>query len=247
MGIFTAEFIATALVILLGNGVVASCLLKNTKCDFGGAAQWLVITTGWGFAVFVGVVVSSNVSGAHLNPAVTLGLAIAGRISWNIVPIYIAGEFLGACLGAFLVYLFYKDHFKITEDESLKRACFCTEPAIRNYFSNFFSEFLATFVLIFVILYLSGASINLPNTNAQIGLGSIGALPVAILVWAIGLSLGSTTGYAINPFRDLAPRLVLSILPLKTKADWGYALVPILGPFLGATFAACVYLVINLD
>lgn len=245
MNIFLAEFIGTTLMILLGNGVVATCCLKGTKCGGSEAAQWMVITTAWGFAVFVGVIVAGPISGAHLNPAVTLGLAIAHKISWNLVPSYIVGEFFGAILGALLVWIFYKDHFKITDDESLKRACFCTEPAIRNYSSNVFSEFLGTFVLIFVILYITGASINLPHEhNAQIGLGSIGALPVAILVWVIGLSLGSTTGYAINPFRDLCPRLVLHFLPLRTNSDWSYAWVPILGPLIGASIAAILYNII---
>lgn len=246
MGIFTAEFIGTALMILFGNGVVATCLLKNTKCDFGGSAQWLVITTGWGFAVFIGVVVAGSASGAHLNPIVTLALFLTGKTPLELCPLYLSGEFLGAAFGAFLVWLFYKDHFKITEDEGLKRACFCTEPAIRNFASNFFSEFIASFVLILVILSITGASIALANDNsAQIGLGSIGALPVTFLVWAIGLSLGSTTGYAINPCRDFSPRLVLSFLPLGVKADWSYAWIPFFAPILGASTAALVFNVLS--
>lgn len=242
MNIFLAEFIGTALMILLGNGVVASCCLKDTKCGGAGAAQWMVITTAWAFAVFVGVIVASPISGAHLNPAVTLGLALANKVAWNLVPSYIAGEFLGACFGALLVYIVYRDHFNATNDEALKRACFCTEPAIRKYNQNLLSEFIATFVLIFTILYIASPSIHLGNgIPAQIGLGSIGALPVAILVWSIGLSLGSTTGYAINPFRDLGPRIVLQLLPLKVNSDWPYAWVPIIGPLMGATLAAFIY------
>ncbi|CAM4061327.1 aquaporin family protein [Campylobacter hepaticus] len=141
MGIILAEFIGTALLILLGNGVVATCLLKNTKCDFGGSAQWLVITTAWSFAVFVGVTVAGPISGAHLNPAVTLSLVITQKLSLALVPSYLLGQFLGAGFGALLVYIFYYDHFKITEDEGLKRACFCTEPAIRNYKLNFLVNF----------------------------------------------------------------------------------------------------------
>ncbi|RQD67849.1 aquaporin family protein [Campylobacter hepaticus] len=243
MGIILAEFIGTALLILLGNGVVATCLLKNTKCDFGGSAQWLVITTAWAFAVFVGVTVAGPISGAHLNPAVTLSLVITQKLSLALVPSYLLGQFLGAGFGALLVYIFYYDHFKITEDEGLKRACFCTEPAIRNYKLNFFSEFLGSFVLIFVILYITGANIVFPDIeDVKIGLGSIGALPVAILVWAIGLSLGSTTGYAINPCRDLSPRIVLSILPMKVKCDWSYAWIPVLGPIFGSSVASILYL-----
>lgn len=240
MSIFTAEVIGTALMILLGNGVVATCVLKGTKCGDGG--HWLIITTAWAFAVFVGVTVAGPISGAHLNPAVTLGLALAGKLEWSLVPTYLAGELIGAMLGAFIVWLVYKDHFAITEDMDAKAACFCTAPAIRNYPSNFLSEMVGTFVLIFVILHIEGASIFLgEQSSAQIGLGSIGALPVAILVWVIGLSLGSTTGYAINPVRDFGPRLVLSILPLKAKSDWSYAWVPVLGPIVGGGLAAVVY------
>lgn len=240
MSIFTAEVIGTALMILLGNGVVATCVLKGTKCGDGG--HWLIITTAWAFAVFVGVTVAGPISGAHLNPAVTLGLALVGKLEWSLVPTYLAGELIGAMLGAFIVWLVYKDHFAITEDMDAKAACFCTAPAIRNYPSNFLSEMVGTFVLIFVILHIEGASIFLgEQSSAQIGLGSIGALPVAILVWVIGLSLGSTTGYAINPVRDLGPRLVLSILPLKAKSDWSYAWVPVLGPIVGGGLAAVVY------
>lgn len=245
MNIFTAEVLGTALMILLGNGVVASCVLKGTKCSDSPAA-WIIITTAWAFAVFIGVSVAGDTSGAHLNPVVTISLAIAGRVAWNLVPSYIAGEFIGAFIGAFLVYVFYKDHFSITDDEASRRACFCTEPAIRNYTRNFISEFIGAFVLIFVILHLSGANISLAaDANAQIGLGSIGALPVAILVWAIGLSLGSTTGYAINPVRDLAPRICLALLPLKTRADWAYAPIPVIAPLLGGAVAALLFIILN--
>ncbi len=240
MNIFIAEIIGTALMILLGNGVVATCVLKGTKC--GDGAHWLIITTAWAFAVFVGVTVAGPISGAHLNPAVTLGLVLSGKLHSNLMPIYFAGELIGAMLGAFLVYIFYKEHFKITEDNKVRAACFCTSPAIRKYSSNFFSEMLGSFVLIFVILHISEASISINiDSSAQVGLGSIGALPVAILVWVIGLSLGSTTGYAINPARDLGPRIVLSMLPLKANCDWAYSWVPIVGPFIGAALASLVY------
>ncbi|MDO4637140.1 MAG: MIP/aquaporin family protein [Lautropia sp.] len=245
MNILTAEIIGTALMILLGNGVVASCSLKNTHASGSG---WIVITAAWGFAVFVGVTVAGPVSGAHLNPAVTLGLALAHKTPWASVPTYLLGEFLGAMLGALCVWLFFRDQFAATEDEGAKKACFCTGPAIRNLPNNFFCETLATFVLIFVIFHIMGdGSITLPGqtTATPIGLGTIGALPVTLLVWVLGLSLGSTTGYAINPARDLGPRLVLTLLPLNVRPDWSYAWVPGLGPILGAMLAAGLYLLLQ--
>ncbi|MDD3723168.1 MAG: aquaporin family protein [Lutibacter sp.] len=245
--IFIAEILGTMLLILLGNGVVANVVLKGTK---GNNSGWIVISTGWALAVFVGVVVAGPYSGAHLNPAVTIGLAAAGKLSWNLVPEYLAGEMVGAMLGAFLVWLFYKDHFKVTEDEVGKRACFCTVPAIPNTFSNLISEIIGTFVLVFVIFYLAGPELSLKggavemgvvDARAVVGLGSIGAVPVAFLIWAIGLSLGGTTGYAINPARDLGPRIMHAILPVKGSSDWGYAWIPIAGPIIGAVAAAILF------
>lgn len=227
--------------ILLGNGVVANVVLKDTKGSNGG---WIVITTAWAFAVFVGVVVAGPYSGAHLNPIVTLALAIAGKFPWENVPIYIAGEFIGAMIGSFLVWVTYKDHFDRTEDGPTKAAAFCTAPAIRNTPVNFINEVVGTFVLITSILFITGAEIT--ATRQPIGMGSIGALPVSIVVWVIGLSLGGTTGYAINPARDLGPRIVHALLPIKNKAgnDWGYAWIPVLGPIVGASLAAVVYLLL---
>lgn len=244
---FIAEVIGTALLILLGNGVVASCVLKNTKT---GGGNWMVITTAWAFAVYVGVVVAGPVSGAHLNPAVSIGFATAGLFAWSDVPMYIVAQFLGAMMGTTLVWLFFADHFAITEDQGAKRACFCTEPAIRNLPRNFMNEVLGTFVLLFVIFYIQGgATITLPHTDTAtpIGLGSIGALPVAILVWSIGLSLGSTTGYAINPARDAGPRLVLTALSkkLNTPADWAYGWIPASAPVLGAILAAWLFMLLK--
>ena len=241
MSPFIAEVVGTMLLILLGNGVVAACCLKDTK---SGAAGWIVITTAWAFAVFVGVVVAGPYSGAHLNPAVSIGLAAAGKFAWGSVVPYILAQFIGAMTGALLVWFFYQDHFKITDDEGLKRACFCTSPAIRNLPVNFISEVVGTFVLVFVVFYISDGKIDLPGDRESltVGLGSVGALPVAILVWAIGLSLGATTGYAINPARDLGPRLVLSRLSfLKTSPDWSYSWVPVAGPIAGAVVAAILY------
>ncbi len=242
MSILVAEILGTMLLILLGNGVVANVVLKGTK---GNGAGWIEITTAWALAVFVGVVVAGPDSGAHLNPAVTIGLAAAGKITWAIVPEYLAGEMIGAMIGAFLVWLFYKDHFKVTEDEEGMLACFSTGPAIKNTFSNLMSEIIGTFVLVFVIFYLAGPKLDLigdVDARAIIGLGSIGAVPVAFLVWVIGLALGGTTGYAINPARDLGPRIMHSILPVKGKSDWGYAWIPVVGPIIGCLIAAYLYM-----
>lgn len=239
MNIYVSEFIATAIMILLGGGVVANVVLKGTK---GNDSGWIVITTAWALAVFVAVIVAGPHSGAHLNPAVTVALAIANVFEWGKVPGYILAQLGGAMMGSFLVWIFYKDHFDATDDKGLKAAPFATSPAISNKLSNLFSEILGTFVLIFVIFYITGGELGEEKT--PIGLGSVGALPVAFLVWVIGLSLGGTTGYAINPARDLGPRIVHYIIPLKGKGDsnWGYAWVPIVGPIIGATLAALLHL-----
>lgn len=239
---FIAEIIGTMLMILLGNGVVANVVLKGTK---GNDSGWIVITTGWAFAVFVGVTVAGPISGAHLNPAVTLGLALIGKFEWALVPIYIIAQIIGAMLGAFFVWLSHKDHFAATDDEGKKLACFSTGPAVRNTFSNLTSEIIATFVLIFTIFYIAGPEIILYSDNtAKIGLGTVGALPVTILVWAIGLSLGGTTGYAINPARDLGPRIMHALLPIKGNSDWSYAWIPIIGPIIGSSLAAALYILL---
>jgi glycerol uptake facilitator protein len=239
MSPFMAELIGTFLLMLLGDGVVANVLLNDTK---GHNSGLLVITTAWGLAVFVGVVVAGPYSGAHLNPAVTIGLAIAGKFAWaNVLP-YIIAQMLGAFGGSFLVWVMYYDHFKRTDDPAAILAVFCTGPAIRNYLSNITSEIIGAFVLVFTVFYISGAQIVPSKT--PIGLGSVGALPVALLVWVIGLSLGGTTGYAINPARDLGPRIMHFILPIKNKgtSDWQYAWIPVLGPILGAAIAALLYM-----
>jgi len=242
MSQFTAEIIGTMFLILLGNGVVANVVLNGTK---GNSSGWIVITTGWALGVFTGVVIAGPYSGAHLNPAVTIGLAIAGKFSWADVPMFVAAQFIGAMLGAFFVWLMYKDHFTKTDDPGLKAAVFCTSPAIRNTTSNLFSEIIGTFVLIFVIFYFTNAEWGPEKT--PIGLGSLGAVPVTFLVWAIGLSLGGTTGYAINPARDLGPRIMHAILPIPEKGngDWGYAWIPVAGPILGAALAAGLYLILG--
>lgn len=242
MNEYIAEVIGTMLLILLGNGVVANVVLKDTKGNNGG---WIVISLGWGLGVFVGVTVAGPVSGAHINPAVTVGLAIAGLFPWAKVAMFVLAQMLGASLGAFLVWLFYRHHFNRTEDAGAQLACFSTGPAIRKTASNLISEVIGTFVLIFVILYISEPSMNIPGVeDTKIGLGTLGALPVALLVTAIGLSLGGTTGYAINPARDLGPRIMHSILPMKYKgsSDWAYSWIPIAGPLSGAAIAAALYM-----
>lgn len=241
MNPYLAEIIGTGLLLLLGSGVVANMLLPKTKGNGGGIME---ISTAWALAVFVGVVVAGPYSGAHLNPAVTIGLAIVGKFEWAMVPGYIISEILGAMIGVGIAWLFYKDHYEACDDAGLKAAPFGTSPAIRNLPLNFFSELVGTFVLILVILYNAGAKID-DLDQTPIGMGSLGAIPVAFLVWVIGLALGGTTGYAINPARDFGPRLMHSILPIKGKgsSDWSYAWVPILGPIAGAALAAGLFLV----
>ncbi|APU67589.1 MIP/aquaporin family protein [Christiangramia flava] len=243
MSQFVAEFVGTLFLMLIGNGVVANVVLQDTK---GFNSGWIVITTGWAFAVFTGVVIAAPYSGAHINPAVTLGLAIAGEFSWALVPKFILAQMLGAMAGSFIVWLMYKDHFDRTEDPLLKRAVFCTTPAIRNIRSNILSEIIGTFTLIFVIFYVTDPVMG-GDTETPIGMGSLGAIPVTFLVWAIGLALGGTTGYAINPARDLGPRIVYSIIPQKGKgdSDWSYSWIPVVAPILGATLAAMMYLYLD--
>ncbi|WP_024605637.1 MIP/aquaporin family protein [Pseudoalteromonas sp. TAE79] len=244
MSPFLAEILGTALLILIGGGVVANDILKKTLGHGGGG--WMTITTAWGLGVFIGVVVAGPYSGAHLNPAVTIGLAVAGSFPWSEVPSYILAEFIGAMVGASLVYAVYKDHFDATDDPTLKRAVFCTSPAIPNTFRNILSEIIGTFVLLICVFYFSSAEID-DGSGVKIGLGSIGAIPVAFVVWGIGLSLGGTTGYAINPARDLGPRIVHSLLPIKGKIDsnWGYSWIPVVGPIIGSVLAALLYILVK--
>ncbi len=232
------EFIGTAILVLFGDGVVASTVLKKSKGENGG---WVVITLAWGLAVMLGVFIAGPYSGAHLNPAVTLGLAAAGTFNWTFVLPYIVAQMLGGFVGAVLVYAFYKDHYDATDDPATKLSTFCTIPAIRNYGRNLFSEIVGTFVLVFVILVLATES-NTP----EVGMGSLGAFPVAMLIVALGMSLGGTTGYAINPARDLAPRLAHAVLPIRGKGtnDWAYSWVPVLGPIIGGVLAAGLYCLI---
>ncbi len=243
MDAFVAEFVGTSLLLAMGSGVVANVVLSQTK---GQNSGWIVITTAWALGVFIGVVVAGPYSGAHLNPAVSIGLAITGDFPWAQVPKYVLAQILGAMFGSGIAWLVYKDHFDATDDQRLKFAPFATVPAIRNYPSNLISEIVGTSVLIIVILY-STEPILQDGSNTPIGLGSLGALPVAFLVWVIGLSLGGTTGYAINPARDLGPRIMHQILPIRGKggSDWAYSWVPIVGPILGASIAAGIYLLLG--
>jgi len=228
---FLGEIIGTALLILLGDGVVANVVLKGTK---GSNSGWIVVTFGWAMAVFVGVFVSASASGAHLNPAVTVALATAGKFDWHLVPMYVLAQMLGACLGAFLVWVHYKSHFDVTENQDSKLAVFCTAPAIRATGLNLVSEIIGTAVLAYAVLNI---------TSPDGGLGSLDALPVALVVFAIGLSLGGTTGYAINPARDLGPRLMHALLPLPNKrdSDWTYAWIPVTGPIIGGILGALIF------
>ncbi len=229
------ELVGTFVLILLGDGVVACTTLNKSKGLGGG---WVVITLGWGLAVMCGVFISGPYSGAHLNPAVTLGLAAAGKFAWAEVLPFIAAQMIGGFLGALAVYLFYKDHFDATEDANTKLGVFCTMPAVTNYARNFFCEALASWLLVFVILVFSTAE-NTP----MVGMGSLGAFPVTCLIMAIGMSLGGATGYAINPARDLAPRIAHAVLPISGKRDsgWAYSWVPVAGPLAGGALAALCF------
>ncbi len=243
MNPYIAEFIGTALLVLLGDGVVANVVLNKTK---GQQSGWVVITFGWAMAVFVGVLVAAPASGAHLNPAVSVALALAGKFAWAMVPLYIAAQMLGAFVGAAVVLEFYRGHFAATGDPSSKLAVFCTGPAIRAPFNNFFCEAVGTFVLVLAVLFAVDPTFETTapaGMKGTIGLGALGALPVALIVLAIGLSLGGTTGYAINPARDLGPRLAHALLPVpgKGSSDWGYTWIPVCGPLAGGALAALAY------
>jgi len=231
---YLAEIIGTAILILLGNGVVANTALKKTYAENSG---WMVVTAGWGLAVFVAVFTVGPISGAHINPAVTIGLAAAGLFPWAEVTGYIAAQLTGGIIGATLVWLYFRDHYEATKDAAAIKATFCTSPAIRRPLSNLFSEIVGTFILVFGVLHIA---------TPEVGLGALDALPVGLLVFVIGLSLGGTTGYAINPARDLGPRIVHLLLPISNKggSDWSYSWIPVVGPFVGALIAAALYHII---
>lgn len=237
MNHFIGEFIGTALLIILGNGVVANVLLNQTK---GNSSGWIVITFGWAIAVFTGVYASTALGGGgHLNPAVTLALAAFGDFDNSKLLSYISGQFAGGFAGAVIVWIAYKKHFDATTNADSMRAVFCTAPAIRNSFYNFITEAIGTFILVLGALLMSKPSASL---------GTLDALPVALLVLGIGLSLGGPTGYAINPARDLAPRIAHFLLPIRGKegSDWKYSWIPVLGPVAGGMIAAWVYTFIRM-
>ncbi|PZN09469.1 MIP/aquaporin family protein [Thermaerobacter composti] len=232
MSPFLGEVLGTAILILLGDGVVANVLLNRSKGQNGG---WIVITTGWALAVAIAAYVTGHVSGAHINPAVTLGLAAIGQFPWSQVPSYIIAQFLGAFLGAVLVYLAYLPHWAVTDDAELKLAVFSTAPAVRSPGANLVTEIIGTAMLVLGVLGISHPANQLA--------GGLSPLLVGFLVWAIGLSLGGPTGYAINPARDLGPRIAHAVLPIPGKggSDWGYAWIPVVGPVIGGILGALLF------
>jgi glycerol uptake facilitator protein len=229
---FASEFIGSAVLIILGDGVVANVILHKTKGNNGGL---IAITFGWAMAVFVAVYISVAMGGgAHLNPAITIALASIGKVEWALVPSYLLAQLLGCMAGALVVWLAYRQHFNATEDPATKLGVFCTSPSISKPMDNILSELIGTFVFMLAILFI---------TKSPASLGSLDALPVALLVLSIGLSLGGPTGYAINPSRDLGPRIMHALLPMKNKggSDWGYSWIPVVGPIVGAVLAALLY------
>lgn len=232
MNNFVGELIGTAILIILGDGVVAGVLLAKSKAQNSG---WIVITAGWAFAVAVAVYAVGQFSGAHLNPAVTVALAVNGAVEWADAPMFIAGQFVGAFIGAVVVWLHYLPHWAETEDPGLKLAVFSTGPAIRNPVTNIISEIIGTFVLVFGVLAIAG---NEAPTAA-----GLTPLLVGFLVFGIGLSLGGPTGYAINPARDLGPRIAHAVLPIAGKggSDWDYSWIPVVGPIIGGVLGALAY------
>jgi glycerol uptake facilitator protein len=241
MDIFLAEFLGTLILILLGDGVVAGVLLRQSKAEDSG---WIVITMGWGLAVAIAVYTVGGISGAHINPAVTIGLASIGSLPWTEVPIYLAGQFLGAFVGAVLVWVHYLPHWKITEDPGLKLAVYSTGPAIRSYGANFVSEVIGTAMLLLGVLAI-GANTARADMGDLAGVVNVGLNPllVGFLVLVIGLSLGGPTGYAINPARDLGPRIAHAVLPVagKGSSDWAYSWVPVVGPIVGGILGAVIW------
>jgi glycerol uptake facilitator len=242
MNVYVAEFVGTCLLVLFGNGVVANVVLSRTK---GNNAGWIVITAGWGLAVYVGAFSVAKYSGAHINPALTIANVVAGKQAVGEAMGYILAQMAGAIAGGCTVFVFYREHFKVTDDGDAKLACFCTSDNIRNPAQSFLCEAIGTFALVLPIFLMVNPEISglSEADNVTVGLGSIGLLPVALLVFAIGLSLGGTTGYAINPARDLGPRIAHFLLPIpgKRDSDWNYAWVPVAGPIVGGAAAAIVH------
>ena len=230
MEIYFSEFIGTFMLLLLGTGVVANVILNQTKGNGGG---WIVIAFGWAMAVYMGVLIGAK-SGAHINPAVSIAMAAVGKLDLALLPGYLIAQLAGAFLGSSVAWLVYKDHFEVTDDQGIKLGVFATGPAIRNTISNLLSEIIGTFALILGVLFIPGAS----DEN-----GALNAFPAAFIVLAVGLGLGGTTGYAINPARDLGPRIAHALLPIKGKggSDWSYSWIPIVGPVIGALLAVLIF------
>lgn len=248
MEVYLAEFVGTLILILLGDGVVAGVLLRYSKAEDAG---WIVITLGWGMAVAIAVYSVGRLSGAHINPAVTVGLASVGQFDWIMVPGYILAQLLGAFTGAVLVWLAYRDHWAATDDPGLKLGVFCTAPGIRNPVSNVITEVIGTAMLVFGVLAI-GANATEIGTSGQVDLSvvfatGIAPLLVGFLVLAIGLSLGGPTGYAINPARDLGPRIAHALLPIPGKggSDWGYSWIPVVAPIVGGVVGAVAYSILG--
>jgi glycerol uptake facilitator protein len=233
---FIGELVGTMLLIIFGDGVVANVLLNKSK---GQNSGWIVIATGWAMAVAVGVYASWPISGAHINPAVTIGLAVIGKFPWSMVVPYIIAQMIGAFLGAVIVWLAYRKHFEVTENADFKLLVFCTEPAIRDYPANLVTEIIGTFTLLFGVLSML---FFIDPKQPWVG-NSLGPWVVSVLVWAIGLSLGGPTGYAINPARDLGPRIAHALLPIpgKRDSDFAYGWIPVVGPIIGGIIGALVY------
>ena len=234
MNPYLGELIGTFILMFLGNGINANISLKDT---YGNSSGWMLTSVGWGLAVFTAIFIAGSSSGAHINPAVTIGLAVAGEFSWSMAPGYIGMQLLGAFLGAWGAYLQYRPHFKATSDADAKLASFSTGPAIPSTFDNFVSELLGTFILVFSIFFLVEGD----------GLGSLSALPAGLLVMVIGMGLGGSTGYAINPARDLGPRIFHAVAPISGKRDsnWSYAWIPVVGPITGGVLAALLFMVLQ--
>ena len=237
MNPFLAELVGTLLLVLFGDGVVANVLLTRSK---GQNSGWIVITAGWAFAVTIAVYAVNAASGAHLNPAVTIAMAMIGKFAWAQVPGYVTAQMLGAVLGAALVWLAYLPHWRLTEDRGAKLGVFCTGPAVRQTGANLLTEIIGTAALVFGLLAVLTPKNLVPNSGFETGFAPV---LVGLIVWAVGLSLGGSTGYAINPARDLGPRLAHFLLPIAGKgdSDWGYAWIPVVGPILGGTAGALLY------
>jgi glycerol uptake facilitator protein len=243
MQAYIAEFIGTMILIILGDGVVAGVLLRNSKAENSG---WIVITFGWGMAVAIAIYCVYQFSGGLINPAATIGLAVAGQLDWSVVPGYIIAQFLGAFVGAVIVWLAYLAHWGETEDEGLKLGVFCTAPAIYNTPANLITEIIGTFVLVFGVLGIV-ANAGAAGGEAATIIGSgLNPLLVGLLVLGIGLSLGGPTGYAINPARDLGPRIAHAVLPIAGKGgnDWGYSWIPVVGPIIGGILGGVTWIIL---